>query len=147
MLVRFLSPPEMPFICTPPIRVFEHYTSPSLTRISSTLSFISSLLKLVRSLAAKRKDSLAVNVSNNTSSYYTNPPNLPKSLFYNNRLLTLTSPVILDPKLRPNLYPMILRNEVLPLPLAPIMAIISPGLAYPDKLCKICISFGPTCNG
>jgi len=75
------------------------------------------------SLAANLKDSFGEKVSNKTSSYYTNAPNFPKSLFFNTLLLHLISPVILDPLLSQTLYPNIFNKDVFPQPLAPIIDI------------------------
>ena len=138
MLDRFLSPPDIPFFSYPPTLVCLHSWSPSLLTISSILSSISSRFKDVLSLAANRNYSSGVKVSSNTSSCWTNAPNFPKSPFLRMRSFTLISPVVIDPLLSPSLCPIILSKDVLPLPLAPIIAIICPGFANPEIPCRIC---------
>ena len=90
--------------------------------MSSTFSSIRSLERLVRSLAANLNCSMGVNVSSRTSSCWTKAPNLPKSLALRTLSLHRTYPDILEPGLRPRRCPRMLRNEVLPLPLAPMIA-------------------------
>ena len=78
--VRFLSPPEIPFIRVPPTRVSAQAQRRSLSSISATLSLHYSYVifeQLI--LRAKVKHSRGVIVSINTSSYYTKAPNMPNS--------------------------------------------------------------------
>ena len=136
MLVRLRSPPEIPFIRMPPIKVSLQDLSPSLEIISRTLTSIWRSVKFVRNLAANLKLSSGVKVSRRTSSCWTNAPNFPKSLVWSLTLFTLISPVIFEPGLSPSLYPNTFRKLVLPLPLAPMTAISSPGLANPVNPCR-----------
>jgi hypothetical protein len=94
---------------------------------------------LVINFAAKINDSSGENVSSKTSSYYTNAPNLLKSFFLISLLLHLINPYNFEFYESHILYPSTLSNDVLPHPLAPIIESIYPGLAYPVKLCKICL--------
>ena len=105
--------------------------------ISYTRAGISSSLRLVRSFAANVKLSRGVIVSIRTSSCCTNAPTLPKSLLSISLLLNLTVPSRSYPGLRHILYARTLRREVFPEPLAPIIAIISEGLAYPFDCVRI----------
>jgi hypothetical protein len=57
--------------------------------------------------------------------------------------LKRTSPSSIDPGESANLYAKTLRREVLPDPLAPMIAIISEGLAYPLEPVKIYFIFSP----
>ena len=113
--------------------------------MSSILSSICLLFNCVLSLAANLKDSAGVNVSKRTSSCCTKAPNFPKSLAFIVLSLHLSSPSNLDPGESPSLWPSTLRNEVLPLPDAPMIAMTSPGLANPLRLCNIflvlCVEF------
>lgn len=78
MLVRFLSPPEIPLTNVPPIGVFRHLSNcKSLIILSTNLSFYS-LLPLILKLAAKSMHSFTVRVSSNLSSCMTYAPIIEK---------------------------------------------------------------------
>ncbi len=142
MQVRFRSPPEIDFKVNPPILVSLQDVSCSLWIRCSAFYLTYSSLRFVLSRAAKQNDSNGVKVSINISSYMTNAPNLPKSPFFSSLLLHLIVPLIFDPLLKSNLCPKIFNKLVLPEPLAPMIATISPGLTYPVTLFKICLSSG-----
>jgi len=68
---------------------------------------------------------------------------LPKSFESITLLLKRTSPSNIDPGESANLYAKTLRREVFPDPLAPMIAIISDGFAYPFEPVKIYFILSP----
>jgi hypothetical protein len=77
--IRFLSPPETPFLIQPPIIVVWHCCNESLFIILSTCFFVSSSLSPSLILHANSKSSLALHVSCKISSYCTKAAIFPKS--------------------------------------------------------------------
>ena len=148
MLVLLRSPPDIPFIEMPPMYVFAQLFSPNLLTMSRILTSICLGVRLVLNLAANLKLSIGVKVSRRTSSCYTNAPSLPKSLFIIFLSLHLTSPVIFEPGLSPSLWPRTFKNDVLPLPLDPMIASSCPGFAKPVSPWSICfLPFGVLLGG
>lgn len=114
---------------------------PNLTISDSTLSSSAAPESPVLSLAANLKHSLADIVSIRMSSCCTNAPIFPKSLELTVLLLHLTSPLSIAPGESANLYARTFSNDVFPDPLAPIIATISFGFAYPVTFVNIYFMF------
>ena len=147
MEILFRSPPETPFFIHPPIIVASHCLRDSLSIILSTYFAISSSLSPSLILHENSNSSLVVQVSCKTSSCWTNAAILPKSPLFKIRPFTRTLPLQYEPPLRDCLCERTFRSEVLPEPLGPMMATISPGLTYPAAHETTCLNiFFPLCS-
>ncbi len=97
----------------------------------TTYFYISFPLRPSLILHENSNRSLVVQVSFKTSSCWTNATILPKSPLFKVRPFTHTLPLQYEPSQRDCFCERSFRSEVLPEPLGPMMATISPGLTYP----------------
>jgi len=138
--IRFRSPPETPFFIHPPIIVDSHCYRASFSIILSTCLFISCPVSPSLILHENSNSSLVLQVSYNTSSCYTNAAILPKSPFYKLLPFTRTLPLQYEPPLKLHLWDRTLSNDVLPEPLGPRIATISPGFTKPAAQETTCLN-------